>query len=104
MRLYLQSEVGILLSAVSLLACSGTLMAKDKPRIEIKVVDAKRSERLISYTVPGTAADSTTNCNSHATATDLGGGMATANGTTSCETTTRPGMPPITRQAYVQHV
>jgi hypothetical protein len=63
--------------------------------IEIQVVDAQTSKRYYTYSMPGTAAESTTNCDTSATATDLGG-TVTANGTTNCTTTTTPGRPPQT--------
>ena len=62
-------------------------VAKNKPKISIQVVDTQTSERQFSYNVPGRPAQSTTNCNGSATAIGLGG-MATANGTTNCTTTT----------------
>ncbi len=82
--------------------------AKDKPRIQIQVVGTQTGERQAAFTIPGTATQSTTNCNGTATATGIGG-LATANGTTNCTTTTNPGVPPRTvvrsiPQAYVHAI
>jgi len=70
--------------------------AKDTSRIEIEVVDTSTSERQFAFSVPGTAGQSSTTCDSNATAINLGGGVATANGNTNCSTTTTPGAPPRT--------
>src|SRR5207245_851047 len=69
---------------------------KAKPKVVIEVVESQRSVREFSSTKPGTAAESTTNCNRTATARDTGGGTATANGATNCTTTTTPGKPATT--------
>jgi hypothetical protein len=89
------------LSLVFLIVATTTLPAKDKPQITIQVVDTDASTRQFTYYVPGTSAQSTTNCNGNATAIDLGGGIATANGTTNCTTTTTPGRPPSTGVRYI---
>ena len=80
--------------------------AKDKPVVTIQVVDTAASQRQWSYTTPGSASRSDTYCNGNATATNLGGGMTTANGTTNCTTTTRPGSAPVThtRNIAQEHV
>jgi hypothetical protein len=90
------------ISAFCLLLC-GTAMsfAKEKPKITIQVVDAQSSTRQYTYYVPGTNGHSETNCDSDATAIDLGGGMATANGTTNCTTTTTPGRSASTGVRYI---
>jgi hypothetical protein len=79
-----------------LLLLASRAEAKDKPRIRIQVVESQTSERQFSYQVPGRNGQSTTTCDSSATATDLGGGTATARGTTNCTTTTTPSTPPKT--------
>ena len=71
----------------------GVPPAKATSRIEIEVVDTSTSERQFTYSVPGTAGQSSTTCDSSATAINLGGGLATANGNTNCNTTTTPGAP-----------
>lgn len=88
-------------SALFLLLLSTIALAKDKPRITIQVVDTQTSTRERTYYVPGTNAQSRTNCDSNATAIDLGGGMASANGTTNCTTTTTPGRPASTGVRYI---
>jgi len=80
-------------SAFCFLLLATAAVGKDKPKITIQVVDTQASERQYSYVVPGTAAQSTTNCNSNATAMAIGDNMTTANGTTNCRTTTTPGRP-----------
>lgn len=84
------------------------LVAKDKPRIDLKVVDTQTSEKEYMQYVPGTPAKSTTNCDSSATVYG-GGGIATGNGTTNCTTTTTPGTAPTTvrrsiEQAHVRAI
>lgn len=69
-------------------------LAKDKPRIAVEVVETQTTERQVTYTVPGSASHSITNCNGNATAINLGGSMATASGNSNCTTTTTPGRPP----------
>lgn len=86
----------------------GTLFAKDKPAVNIQVVDTQTSERSFTQYIPGTAATSMTNCNSNASAYGTGS-LATAYGTTNCMTTTNPGTAPRTvqrsiQQAYVRAV
>jgi hypothetical protein len=81
------------ISASCLLLLATLALAKDKPRITIQVVDSQTSVRQFAYNLPGTASNSTTNCNGSATATAPGGGVVTANGTTNCRTTTTPGAP-----------
>jgi hypothetical protein len=83
-------------SSLVLLLVAIAALAKDKPRITIQVVGTDTSTRQFTYYVPGTNAHSNTNCDSNATAIDIGGGMTTANGTTNCTTTTTPGSPAST--------
>jgi hypothetical protein len=83
------------LSLVFLIAATAAL-AKDKPQITIQVIGTDTSTRQFTYYVPGTNGHADTNCNSNATAIDVGGGMTTANGTTNCTTTTTPGTPAST--------
>jgi len=83
-----------------LLVFAANSLAKNRPRVTIQVVDTQRSTRQYPYYIPGTNAHSTTNCNSNAEAGDLGG-MATANGTTDCTTTTTPARPASTGVRYI---
>jgi hypothetical protein len=83
----------------------GTITAKDKPTISIRVVETQSSSRHYSYDAPGTASQSTTNCTGNATATSVGN-STDVNGTTNCNTTTTPGTPSrretiAIRQAHV---
>lgn len=87
--------------AFALLAA--TLPAKDKPRIQIEIVDSERSDRPVSYTVAGTNGQSNTYCTGSATATSAGS-STTANGTTNCNTTSTPGIPPRTIQTSLARV
>lgn len=88
-------------SALCVLLLSTVTLAKDHPRITIRVVDTQTSTREHTYYIPGTNAQSSTNCDSNATAIDLGGGMASANGTSNCTTTTTPGRPASTGVRYI---
>jgi|SRR5271157_43057 len=88
-------------SALCLLLCATASLGKDKPKIRIEVVETQSSTRQYTYYVPGTNGHSTTNCNGNATAIDLGGGVATANGTTNCTTTSTPGRPASTGVGYI---
>ncbi len=95
--------------ALVVVYCTGVAVAKDRPRINIQVVDTQTSVRQHSYTVPGTNAHSTTDCDTNATGTDYGTGTININGTTTCSTTTTPGTPPTTRvksipQAHVHAI
>jgi hypothetical protein len=72
---------------------AGFSFAKEKPETVINVIGTDTSERPVAYTTPGTASQSTSNCSGNATAVSLGVGVAAANGTTACTTTTMPGMP-----------
>lgn len=79
-----------------------TLLAKDKLAVSIQVMDTQTSEREYTQYIPGTAAKSTTNCDSNATVYGTGAGSATANGTTNCTTTTTPGRAPSTVQRSIE--
>lgn len=83
-------------AVLCLLLCATASQAKEKPKVRIEVVDTQSSTRQFTYYVPGTNGRSTTNCDDNATAIDLGGGVATANGTTNCTTTSTPGSPAST--------
>lgn len=90
-----------IVGAMALLATATE--AKDKPRIQIQVIETKTSERVFQYTTPGTASQSTTSCTDNATA--FGGpGLATANGSSNCTTTTTPGRPAVTRTGSIPQV
>jgi hypothetical protein len=78
------------------------LLAKDKPKLNIRVVDTHTSEREYTQYTPGTSARSSTNCDSSATVYGTGGGTATANGTTNCTTTTTPGRAPTAVQRSIE--
>jgi hypothetical protein len=56
------------------------LLAKDKPTLNIQVVDTQTSQREYTQYIPGTPARSTTNCDSNATVYGAGGGTATPTG------------------------
>lgn len=92
--------------SLCILLLAASAFAKDKPVVTVEVVDTASSQREWSYTTPGAPAHSNTYCNGNATATDLGGGMATATGTANCSTTTTPGTAPATHTRYIpqQHV
>ena len=72
------------------------LLAKDRPTLQIQVVDTQTSQREFTQYIPGTPAESTTNCDSSATVYGTGSGTARVNGTTNCTTTTTPGRAPRT--------
>jgi len=78
------------------------LTPKDKPTIEIQVVDTLTSQREYTQYIPGTAGNSTTNCNGNATVYGTGGGNATINGTENCRTRTNPGTAPSTVQRSIE--
>ena len=78
------------------------LKAKEKPTIEIQVVDTLTSQREYTQYIPGTAGSSATNCNGNATVYGTGGGNATINGTQNCTTTTNPGRAPSTVQRSIE--
>ncbi len=82
----------------------GTVSAKGKPRLIVRVVDTRTSQRESSFTVPGGPSYSYTNCDSQATAVDQGTGIARANGNTDCTTTTTPGTPPTTYKSSIPQV
>ena len=77
--------------------------ARDDPRAIIQVVDSRATERYFNQYIPGTAGHSSTNCNGNATVYG-GGGIATANGTTNCQTTTTPGRAPTTIQRSIEQM
>jgi hypothetical protein len=64
-------------------------------RTLIEAVDSESSARRFAYFIPGTAAQSTTNCSSNGTIYDSGY-IATTSGNTNCQTTTIPGTPATT--------
>jgi hypothetical protein len=83
------------------------LLAKDKPTLNIQVVDTQTSQREYTRYIPGTQARSTTSCDTNSTVYGTGSGTATANGTANCTTTTNPGRAPSTvlrsiEQTHVQ--
>jgi hypothetical protein len=80
-------------AAVVAIICIGMGAAKDKPTIQIRVVETQASTRQFAYDVPGTAAQSTTNCSGSATATGTGN-TATAAGSSTCTSTATPATPP----------
>jgi len=93
-----------LILAVSLASLA---FGKDKPTITIEIVDSQASMRQVSYTTPGTAGTSTTNCNTNGTADTSGnattygnnttyGGTTNLNANTNCNTISTPGTPPQT--------
>jgi len=88
-----------LVGAISLLAVS--VFAKDKIVVTIQVVASQSSVREFNYTTPGTAAKSTTSCD---TTGNSDGSYINAN--TDCTTTTTPGRPAQThvRQIQQEHV
>jgi hypothetical protein len=88
-------------SIVALLLLVASAAAKDKLRTTIKVVNSQISSTEYKYYIPGRDPESKTNCTGNATAIDLGGGIATANGTTTCTTTTTPGTPATTGVRYI---
>jgi hypothetical protein len=87
---------------IAFFALGLTLLAKDKPKLNIQVVDTQTSEREFTQYIPGTPATSTTNCDSNATVYGTGGGTAIGNGTTNCTTTTTPGRPASTVQNSIE--
>lgn len=89
--------------AVVLLSMSAAL-AKGKPKIVIEVRETQTSELPTSYTTPGSASKSTTDCTGSATAGGIGGSVATANGASNCTTTTTPGTPPRTVVGSIEQV
>jgi hypothetical protein len=66
--------------------------AESQKTLTVRVVDTEDSARQYSYFIPGTNGYSTTNCNANATAASYGG-ITTANGTGTCNTTSTPGRP-----------
>jgi hypothetical protein len=88
------------------LGIAATAIANDKPAITIQVVETKASERVFNHVVPGSDAQSHTNCDTNATTIDYGSGLGGANGTTTCTTTTTPGTPArtVTRTIPQAHV
>lgn len=84
-------------------------VCKDKPVITIQVVSTDAPIRDVAIHHAGTAATSTTNCdtngNTNGTAT-TSGDMTTVNANTTaytqCNTTTNPGRPAYTSHAYIQ--
>lgn len=81
--------------------------AKDKPRITVQVVGTQSSEQPETYTTRGTAAISTTNCNTNGNGsvdgTDDGStinGTLDTHSTTNCTTTSQPGRPATTHTLY----
>jgi hypothetical protein len=74
---------------------------KDKPTVTIQVVTSEASVREFTRIVPGTAATSTTNCNTNG---NSDGSYVNAN--TDCTTTTNPGRPSETRVSHIpqEHV
>lgn len=81
------------LSLLVLIAITSSAYASDHRQLTIQVVDTRTSERQYSYYVPGTAAKSTTDCDSNAIA-NSSGSVTNINGTTNCTTTTTPGTAP----------
>jgi hypothetical protein len=89
------------MSIAALFFVVASATAKDKPRVTIQVIDTQASSREYTYYIPGTNSHSNTNCSGNATTIDLGGGIATANITTDCTTTTTPGSPATTGVGYI---
>ncbi len=88
-------------------------LAKEKPRITVQVVGTQTSERQYTYTIPGTAGTSTTNCNTNGNGSVYGttngstiNGTVDTNSTTNCTTTSQPGTPPSTHVSSIaqEHV
>jgi len=75
-------------------------LAADPVLVKITVVDTASSDKVLTHTMPGTAAHSSTNCNANATATGYGN-SASANGTENCTTTTTPGRSPQTHTVVI---
>ena len=70
-----------------------SLLAKEKPRVTVEVVNSQQSVRHWTEHILGTDSRSQTNCDTNGTATDTGGDTASINATTNCSTTTTPGTP-----------
>lgn len=70
-----------------------SLLAKEKPRVTVEVVNSQQSVRHWTQHILGTDSRSQTNCDTNGTATDTGGDTASINATTNCSTTTTPGTP-----------
>jgi hypothetical protein len=87
---------------IAFFALGLTLLAKDKPKLNIQVVDTQTSEREFTQYIPGTPATSTTNCDSNATVYGTGGGTAIGNGTKISTTKTTPGRPASTVQNSIE--
>lgn len=81
---------------IGIISLSVLAFGKDKPTVTIQVVDTQASVREAVRTIPGTAAKSTTNCNTQG---NTDGGYVNAN--TDCTTTTVPGRPAKT---YTEHI
>jgi hypothetical protein len=99
---------------VLLFACAA--FAKEKPRVNVQVVETQTSDRQYTSTVAGTAGTSTTTCNANGNQTVYGTsrgstvkGAVNTNSTSTCTTTSRPATPPTTqvrsiRQEHVQAI
>jgi hypothetical protein len=87
--------------AVGIVTLAALAFGKDKPTITIQVVDTQASIREAVRTIPGTAAKSTTTCDTNGN-TD----GSNINASTDCTTTTVPGRPAETRIAHIpqEHV
>jgi|GEM_PF-1093445 len=80
--------------------------AKDRPTITIRVLGSSawnRPHTIILPGSPGTPSQSSTNCNTDATAQDYGS-MTSINGRTNCTTTTTPGEAPTPPTAITREI
>ena len=98
------------------LCLAGAAFAKEKPRVNVQVVETQTSERQYTSTVAGTAGTSTTTCNTSGNQTVYGTnrgstvkGAVDTNSSSTCTTTSRPATPPTTqvrsiKQEHVQAI
>lgn len=100
-------QLAILGFAFGLLATAAT--AKEHPKIRIEVLSAKSAQRQFTYTTPGRAGTSTTNCNSNGSgtinATTYGNntyGNVNTDTQTNCNTTTTAATPPTAHTSTIQ--
>ena len=83
-----------------ILVSSLRAFAGEKPRINIQVVGTENSQRQYTYTVAGTAAKTTTSCDTNANKTEYNTrheSDTTLSGNTTCTTTSQPGTPATTQ-------